>query len=61
MLERLTFSAAAKDKEFSQICKLLARALSVLLAFLSPVALLRAMWINLTRSASPSAKPNAPV
>ena len=29
--------------------------------FLSPAALLRAMWINLTRSVSPSAEPNAPV
>jgi len=61
VLERLTFSAAAKDKEFSQHLHAFGARIIGPARFLSPAALLRAMWINLTRSASASAEPNAPV
>jgi 2-polyprenyl-6-methoxyphenol hydroxylase-like FAD-dependent oxidoreductase len=60
VLERLTFSAAAKNKEFSQHLHAFGARIIGPARFLSPAALLRAMWINLTRSASPSAEPNAP-
>jgi menaquinone-9 beta-reductase len=60
-LERLMFSAAAKDKEFSQHTHAFGARIIGPTRFLSPMALLRAIWINLTRPVSVSAEPTAPV
>jgi menaquinone-9 beta-reductase len=60
-LERLMFSAAAKDKDFSQHTHAFGARIIGPARFLSPMALLRAMWINLTRPVSVSAEPTAPV
>ncbi len=60
-LERLMFSAAAKDKEFSRhVHAFGARTIGVG-RFLSPLALMRALWINLRQPLPPSAQPDAPV
>jgi menaquinone-9 beta-reductase len=60
-LERLTFSAAAKDKDFSRHMHAFGARTIGPARFLSPTALFRALWINLTRPVSPSAQPSAPV
>jgi menaquinone-9 beta-reductase len=60
-LERLMFSAAAKDKEFSQHTHAFGARIIGPTRFLSPMALLRAIWINLTRPVSVNAEPTAPV
>ena len=60
-LERLMFSAAAKDGEYSrQLHAFGARMISPA-RILSPAALLRAAWINLRRPAALTAQPDAPV
>jgi hypothetical protein len=60
-VERLMFSAAAKDKWFSQHTHAFGARIIGPARFLSPLALLRAIWINLTRPVSVSAEPTAPV
>lgn len=60
-LERLMFSAAAKDKSFSRHTHAFGARMIGPARFLSPAALLRAIWINLARPVSLSAEPNAPV
>ncbi len=60
-LERLTFSAAAKDREFSRHLHAFGSRMIGPARFLSPGALLRAAWINLRQPAAPTAQPDAPV
>ena len=60
-IERLMFSAAAKDERFSQHTHAFGARIIGPARFLSPVALLRAIWVNLTRPVPVSAEPNAPV
>jgi menaquinone-9 beta-reductase len=60
-LERLTFSAAAKDKEFSRHMHAFGTRMIGPARFLSPTALVRAVWINLSRPVALTAQPDAPV
>jgi 2-polyprenyl-6-methoxyphenol hydroxylase-like FAD-dependent oxidoreductase len=60
-LERLMFSAAAKDTEYSRHLHAFGARLIGPASIMSPPALLRAAWINLRRPAAPSAQPGAPV
>ena len=60
-LERLMFSAAAKDKEFSRHVHAFGARMIGVGRFLSPSALMRALWINLRQPAALSAQPDAPV
>jgi menaquinone-9 beta-reductase len=60
-IERLMFSAAAKDSGCSRHTHAFGARIIGPARFLSPVALLRAIWVNLTRPVSVSAEPNAPV
>jgi flavin-dependent dehydrogenase len=60
-LERLMFSAAAKDKEFSRHVHAFGGRMIGVGRFLSPLALLRALWINLRQPSALSAQPDAPV
>jgi hypothetical protein len=59
--ERLMFSAAAKDTEYSRQLHAFGARLIGPSSIMSPPALLRAAWINLRRPAAPSAQPGAPV
>jgi 2-polyprenyl-6-methoxyphenol hydroxylase-like FAD-dependent oxidoreductase len=60
-LERLMFSAAAKDKEFSRHVHAFGARMIGVGRFLSPSAILRALWINLRQPPALSAQPDAPV
>jgi hypothetical protein len=60
-LERLMFSAAAKDKEFSRHVHAFGARMIGVGRFLSPWALMRALWINLRQPPALSAQPGAPV
>jgi 2-polyprenyl-6-methoxyphenol hydroxylase-like FAD-dependent oxidoreductase len=60
-LERLAFSAAAKDSECSRHLHAFGARMIGPAQFLSPTALLRAAWINLRRPAALTAQPDASV
>jgi menaquinone-9 beta-reductase len=59
-LEWLTFSAAAKDKACSRHMHAYGARVIGPARFLSPAALLRAVWINLSRPAALTTQPDAP-
>ena len=61
VLKRLVFAAAAKDERASRHLHDFAARLIGPVKFISPQALLRAVWINLSRPASRSAQRDAPV
>jgi 2-polyprenyl-6-methoxyphenol hydroxylase-like FAD-dependent oxidoreductase len=60
-IERLNFSAAAKDAAASRHLHAFGARLIRPARFLSPGALLRAAWVDLRRPAARSAQPDAPV
>jgi flavin-dependent dehydrogenase len=60
-VERLMFSAAAKDSECARHLHAFGARLIGPARFLSPAALLRAAWINLRRPTALTAQPDAPV
>jgi menaquinone-9 beta-reductase len=60
-IERLNFSAAAKDPAASRHLHAFGARLIGPARFLSPGALLRAAWVDLRRPAARSAQPDAPV
>jgi menaquinone-9 beta-reductase len=60
-LERLMFSAAAKDREFSRHTHAFGARMIGVGRFLSPLAIMRALWINLRQPSALSAQPDAPV
>ena len=59
-IEKLTFSAAAKDTGFSRHLHAYGARMIGPARFLSPAALARAAWINLRRPSSLTAQPSAP-
>jgi 2-polyprenyl-6-methoxyphenol hydroxylase-like FAD-dependent oxidoreductase len=59
-IEKLTFSAAAKDAGFSRHLHAYGARMIGPARFLSPAALLRAAWINLRKPSSLTAQPGAP-
>jgi 2-polyprenyl-6-methoxyphenol hydroxylase-like FAD-dependent oxidoreductase len=61
VLERLNFSAAAKDAAASRHVHAFGARLIGPARFLSPGALLRAAWVDLRRPSARSAQPDAPV
>lgn len=60
-IERLNFSAAAKDTASSRHLHTFGSRLIGSAKFFAPSSLLRAAWVDLRRPAAPSAQPNAPV
>jgi flavin-dependent dehydrogenase len=60
-IERLSFSAAAKDPAASRHLHAFGARLIGPAKFLSPRALLRAAWVDLRRPAAHTAQPDAPV
>jgi flavin-dependent dehydrogenase len=59
-LERLTFSAAARNREMSRHLHAFGARLIGPARFLSPVAITRAAWVNVTYSAAAHARARVP-